>query len=144
MALVKIINTALGVATPSAAGTTVTTNVLRGLAKFQAIMFDIKIVGGTGGTLDVYLQKALDGNQTVWRDYVHFTQVAAGATAYYAASAVLSSSLAAVGDGSSPALAANSIAPGHPGDAVRLVFVAGTGTSAAGSVDLYVTGWNSH
>ncbi len=139
-------------ATPAAPGTALGSmangGAVSGLEMFDMLTFDVKIVGGTGGTTDVYLQKLIaDASGTnVWADFVHFTQVTTGATSVQTAAtqdnqqATPAANWGTDGSAGTPALAANSIAPGYPGSTLRLVAVAGTGTTVAGSVTLYITG----
>lgn len=116
------------------------------LEQYDAITVAAKIVGCTGGTLDVYLQRKLETD--VWVDFAHFPQVAAGATKYYQLSASLGATINEVGTGTdatpAPALAANTVVAGHPGTCLRVVCVTGAGVSVAGTVTLYVLGTNVH
>lgn len=129
-------------ATPASASTAVAAKVATGLDRFAYLMVDAELTGGTGGTLDVYLQRSVTKNDgtTVWYDWAHFTQVAAGVTARYSLTPTASGGPVTVGKDTTPALAAGSCVGGHPGEALRAVFVAGAGTSAAGSVVINVTG----
>lgn len=133
-------------ATPAAAGNAIVGTLL-GLSKYDWFQIDAKIVGGTGGTLDIYVQRKLATDN--WRDWSHFPQVAAGATKYYAANTQAANSIVEVGNwndaGNSGAsvLAANTIAGGHPGDAVRVFATAGAGTSVAGSVTLTIRAYKA-
>ncbi len=95
--------------------------------------------GATGGTLDIYLQTSPDAG-TTFVDYAHFTQFAASSAATKQAFSVsksaqgLSSSAPlTVGSATTPALAANTVVGGDRGDRIRVVFVAGSGTSAGAS-----------
>ncbi len=101
------------------------------------------LVGATGGTLDVYIQEGLpDGT---WYDVVHFPQLAAAAAAitYKGNISMLpqptSAAPTVVGTGLTPALAVNTIVQGTGFDRLRLLFVAGAGTSAGANVKVYAT-----
>jgi hypothetical protein len=87
------------------------------------------IQGGTGGVLDIYLQCSPDG--TNWYDWAHYAQQAAGASVtskiWVPGMTNLSTT---IGTGLTPALAADTMIGGHPGKAVRVVYVAGASTSA--------------
>jgi hypothetical protein len=95
------------------------------------------LVGATGGTLDVYVQNSPDGGLN-WYDVVHFPQIAAGAAlASYSApisTATATSVPTQVGKNLSPALAANKVVNGALTDRLRLVMVAGLGTTAGAQV----------
>lgn len=122
---------------PNAASTVAQTGI-NGLARFDAIAIEASLVGATGGTLDVYLQVSHDFNPVsalgTWVDYVHFTQLASGGGAVsYRVDPALTNSITTVGTGTTPALAAGVVAGGFWGDAMRVLFVAGGGTSAGTS-----------
>jgi hypothetical protein len=124
-------------ATTAAAATTVT-----GLDEFETFTVDAAITGGTGGTLDVYVQRKVG---TKWLDWIEFPQAADGATiAHYSVdSAAAQSSPTAVGVDAVPALAADTMTVQHPGREVRVVFVAGADTTAGASQTVWITGWRS-
>ena len=124
----------------TAAGTTI-----RGLAAFDMFMIDAALVGATGGTLDVYLQRniAQIADTAVWRDWLHFTQLASGAAAIkYSLSCGRNAvnTIVTVGEGTSVVLASGSFVGGHPGDSVRALYVAGASTSAGAAVAITITG----
>lgn len=122
----------------NAAGTTAATPVAStplGLSRFDAISIEATVQGATGGTLDIYLQVSHDFNPSDgsgnWFDYIHFAQLAAAASAVnYRVDPALTNSVTTVGKNLSPALAAGVCAGGYWGDAMRVVQVAGGGTSA--------------
>jgi hypothetical protein len=132
----------LGGTSPSSASTVVG-NTVGGLQKLASIRVDADLTGATGGTLDVYLQTSHDEGST-WRDYAHFAQVAAGAAvahfSFMAFRATGSSTIVATGSGTSPALAANAVLGGDFGDRMRVVYVAGAGTSAGAAQTITVSG----
>jgi len=106
-----------------------------------------RLAGATGGALDVYLQSEIyDG---VWVDWVHFKQVAAAAAAaYHSFDSMMAESATIVtggGNDSTPgvALAAGKMAFAHPGKRIRVVSVAGAGTSAGAAQALYLTKWRN-
>jgi hypothetical protein len=119
--------------TSPASATTVAQTPVTGLGPYRSMVVFANIQGGTGGTLDIYIQFSPDGG-TTWVDYAHFAQLAAGAAAITRAFAVSKSgqqtTLQTVGTGTSPALAASTIIGGDWGDRLRVVAVAGTSTSA--------------
>lgn len=125
---------------PATATTGVATITANGLDRFDWFTVDAVLTGGTGGTLDVYLQRDVAGT---WVDWIHFAQLSAGAAAIR--KTVDSKSAAAgpvtVGSGTSPALAAGSCSCCHPGEKVRVLFVAGASTSAGASQTITLTGF---
>lgn len=107
--------------------------------------------GATGGLLDVYIQSGTpDGN---WFDLIHFAQLAAGASqivyrtnisalALNASTGGTSSSAATpnvIGMNTTPALGAALAVQGQGFDRLRLLMVAGSGTSAGAAVKVYAT-----
>lgn len=137
-------------AAPSAAGVAAVGSVIRGLSKYDWFTIDASLVGGTGGTLDVYLQRKIEGVDQ-WRDWVRFPQLAAGAAAiHYSCHAGAQPGINAVGIGTGATPLAPSLGSstginlgGHPGDQVRMVCSAGASTSAGGTQIVYITGWQS-
>jgi hypothetical protein len=128
---------------PAAASTAVVGTDAFGLGGYPFVRIDAHLVGATGGTLDVYLQRKVAPN--VWIDWCHFAQLAAGASAVkysILADSGLSTTIttATGGNDAAPgvALAAATFVGGHPGDAIRCVCVAGAGTSAGAVVNIYV------
>lgn len=120
---------------PAAASTVVSTSFAKGGMLWQAdkLIVDAALIGGTGGTLDIYLQRKLGTNR--WVDWIHFPQLAAGATKKYSfAITGEGTTIVEVGGGTdvSPgvALAANTAVNVLPTGDVRMIFVAGAGTSA--------------
>jgi hypothetical protein len=121
---------------PSAAGTVVSSTLICGLHRYDHVCIDATLIGGTGGTLDVYIQRKLDND--VWQDWAHFPQLAAGTTKRYSASirgdGGGSTAFVEVGGGSDNvpgvSLAANTIVNTQPTEVMRVVFVAGAGTTA--------------
>lgn len=132
---------------PSSA-TTELSNPVYGLGGFDTIVVFAKLQGATGGTLDVYLQGSFDGGVT-WYEVAHFAQMAAAAAQKtYKVTFVLNSTITQVGEGTAGAagtavLAAGAVAPGHPGDAMRAVFVAGASTSAGAAQTINIFGTNT-
>lgn len=129
---------------PAAASTVVHTSVFKGslFRKAEFLVIDTLFAGATGGTLDVYLQKKTGSD--AWLDILHWPQIAAGATKKYTVSIDgRGTSIVEVGGGtdSSPgvALAANTVVNAIPGDDVRIIFVAGGGTSAGASQTITIT-----
>lgn len=127
---------------PSSATTAVGATV-GGMGKCDSLIIYANLTGATGGTLDVYLQVSPDGG-TTWVDYAHFTQIAAGAAAIHRVWTVTrraqQTSIVTVGTGTSPALAAHTIIGGEFGDRMRVVYVAGAGTSAGAAQVIKILG----
>jgi hypothetical protein len=130
-------------ATPSSPATAAySTTYFKGLSIFDRLVIQATITAGSGGTLDVYLQRKLAADSCA--DWIHFAQASAGATIRATATVNGEGSVVtAVGGGSDAApgvaLAAATVVNCIPGGDVRLVFVAGAGTSGAGSVTVSIT-----
>jgi hypothetical protein len=111
------------------------------LDDYEALLVTADLVGATGGTLDVYLQTSPDQGAN-WYDFAHFTPLAAAAPAVkYTLTASLYTQLPApvvVGKNLAPVLAANTFVNGAFTDRMRLVMVAGAGTSAGAAVKVSV------
>jgi hypothetical protein len=111
---------------------------------FAVIDILAQLKGATGGVLDVYIQVATATG--VWRDAAHFPQLASGAAAVNYQCCLTTRGQAAsdapvvVGTGTTPALAANTIAQGLGFDRARLVFVAGSGTTAGAAITVTLSG----
>jgi hypothetical protein len=134
--------------TSPATATTALGTVLSGLAEYDFIRVDALLVGATGGTLDVYLQRNIGPN--AWADWVHFAQLAAGAAATrFSLMASLANSTiittANAGTDAAPAvgLAAATFIGGHPGNTIRPVYVGGASTSAGAAATFYVYAWGN-
>lgn len=101
-----------------------------------------ELVGATGGTLDVYIQTLVNNNvgaAGTWYDWLHFPQLAGGATAIILAShqtkeTTNAAVLPTIGKNLVPALNGNQTIGGAWGEAFRLLYVAGAGTSAGAFV----------
>lgn len=108
----------------------------------EKLLVDAKLVGPTGGTLDVCLQRKIATDK--WRDWIRFPQVAAVTTKYYVVT-VNGDGTAIVECGNStdasPAMtiAVNTNTNIIPTGIVRIVCTTGAGTSAAGSVDVTIS-----
>ena len=132
----------------TSAGTTIL-QTAGGFSKWDFLVVDALLVGATGGTLDLYLQKKITySTDDVWLDWVHFAQLTDGAAAVRYTCASVENSTSIVTTGSTvlagtgtPALAAGAMTPGHPGDSLRLMGVAGSGTSAGAVIKVYITGF---
>jgi hypothetical protein len=132
---------------PASASTALGDSVV-GLLGYDRFSIEAVIIGGTGGTLDVYLQRQVTDN--VWADWLHFPQVAAAATKKYAVQCGRSNDVTireiATGTDAAhgtPVLAANTFIGGHPGNKIRAVYVAGSGTSVGAAQTIYITAWNA-
>jgi hypothetical protein len=105
--------------------------------------------GATGGTLDIYIQtlfKQLNTSPGMWVDVAHLPQqAAAGAlTGYTFALTRWSPTTAAIFTpvntvAGTPVLAVNTTVPGILGYQLRVVYVAGAGTSAGAAQTVLVT-----
>lgn len=142
---------------PAAASTALIAGMTEaGLARHSFVRIDAILLGGTGGTLDVYLQRKIvpvSGGTPTWIDWAHFPQIAAGAShkyTLYACQDFSSTSIVEVGqlsdDLSTGALflPVNTFTGGLPGDAIRAIAVAGAGTSAGAAQTIYLTGGELH
>lgn len=129
---------------PAAAGNAAG-DAIGGLHNFDFFMIDAALVGATGGTLDVYLQREVgDLGSGTWRDWLHFPQLAAGAAAvYYSLSTGADKTIVVVGNGGTPALAVNTFVGGHPGYQLRAYYVAGASTSAGAAVAINIMAWRN-
>lgn len=139
----------------AAAGTTVL-GLIEGISRFNTFSLDALLLGATGGTLDVYLQRLVDTN--VWLDWARFTQLASGGAAIdysiFFHPAASAPALTHVGQwgaaavGGTPAgtqvITAGTVVPCHPGDQLRVVGVAGSGTSAGANQSFYLTGYEEY
>lgn len=100
-----------------------------------------KLLGPTGGTLDVYVQDSID-NGVEWRDWAHFTQCVAATASKQHLCAALGNSNTVIGIGTAAApavaLAAASVRPGHPGPKFRVVYVTGTGVTVAAAQTIWL------
>lgn len=100
-----------------------------------------ELQGATGGTLDVYLQTSPDGGNN-WFDLAHFPQLASAAAAirYQAPVSLYTNSTVpvVVGKNLTPALAVNTVINGAYSNRMRIVMVAGTGTTAGAPVKITV------
>lgn len=130
-------------ATPASASSALVAGCIVGpsLNKYDWFEIDVVATGGTGGTLDVYLQRKLETD--VWVEFAHLPQVAAATTKYFSLKSQAGTAITEVGKfndaGSGTAvLAANSLVGGHFGDIFRVYVTAGAGTTVAGAVTLYV------
>ena len=106
-----------------------------------------QLVGATGGTLDLYLQTSPDAG-TTWFDYAHLAQLAAGAAASSVRFGVSRYAQAltpvVVGKNLTPALAAATVVGGPFGDRMRLVAVAGAGTTAGATITFQLRGQGTY
>lgn len=131
------------VTSPAAASTAVLATF--GVNPYQSLRIECDTVGATGGTLDIYFQVS-GGEGTVWSDYAHLAQIAGGASAAKVVFAVSragqQTTITAIGQGTSPALAANTVLGGDFGSQMRIVAVAGAGTSVGAALTFRIIGAN--
>lgn len=130
---------------PASAITTIVATVA-GLEKYDEIQIDAILLGATGGTLDVYLQRQIDPTiANAWVSFVHFTQLAAAATqkvysfSMKLGTAIIATDLTSDTATGTLALAAGAYVGGCWGDKVRLVAVGGTSTTAGAVQTVYIT-----
>ena len=116
---------------PAGASTSATTSAIKGFGRYKAITILADLLGGTGGTLDVIVEHSPDG--TDWYEYVHFTQLADGATIKtYSYAPGLNDTIVAVGKNltTTMILTSGNAAGGHWFDQMRIRYVTGSGNSA--------------
>lgn len=139
----------VSVTTPASASTVIQTTQFLKMAKFKEVEIIGDLVGATGGTLDVYLQCKINQAGTIkWVDWLHFAQLASGASAirYRVSTAQTAASATPVTVGlgtdasAGVALAAATFAGGPPTDTVRIVTVAGASTSAGAAIKITLVG----
>jgi hypothetical protein len=129
-----------------AASTTTIGPSVADLEHYDFLVIDAKVVGATGGTTDVYLQKLVATSPDVWIDWLHLPQVAAGATKVFnVASDYLADPYPALvgtgtDDAATPTLEAGVLAHGHPGCCLRLVTVTGSGVTASAVMSVWING----
>jgi hypothetical protein len=124
----SITGKALTATSPAAASTAASTAIVEGLGQYDAFVIDADLLGATGGSLDVILQRFAGG---LWRDWYRFPQLLAAAAAiHYTYVPALNDSLNTVGVTLTPVITANTAVGGHPGDRLRFLFIAGASTSA--------------
>lgn len=125
----------------ASASTTVIGTALLGLSEFDWFQISATLIGPTGGTVDVYLQRKIDTD--VWQDWVHFPQMAAGVTTRFSLSAQSTDDIVTVGGGDDAtpgvALGAGTNLGGHPCLGVRIVSVTGSGVSVGAVQTVYLT-----
>lgn len=132
------------VTSPAAASTVISTIWRGGMANSQAdaLLIDAALLGATGGTLNVYLQRKIAAD--TWRDWISFPQLAAGAAAIKYTLFVNGNqpTMVVVGGGTdaaaTPVLAANSFVNTIPFGDIRVVFVAGASTSAGAAQTIQI------
>lgn len=112
-----------------------------GLGNLESIKIVAELVGATGGTLDVYLQWS-PNEGTTWYDYTHYSQLAGGASAVIqtVSSDIATTAPVTIGKNTTPALAANTHVGGLWGDRIRVLCVAGSGTSVGAALSFTIYG----
>ncbi len=126
--------------TSPASAITATGDVLQGLGLYSWFTIDAALVGATGGTLDVYLQRKVGAT---WVDWYHFTQLTAGGAAVrytIDTRSVKSDGATTVGSGTTPAINQATLSCQHPGNEVRALYVAGVSTTLGAAVSITITG----
>lgn len=119
------------------------------MAKFRNVSIYADLAGATGGTLDVYLQCKIDQAGTVkWVDWIHFAQLASGASAIRHVKSTKDGPATAtpvtigIGTTASPgvALAAANFTGALQTDTIRVVMVSGASTSAGAAIKITLVG----
>lgn len=123
----------LGFTSPSTV-TTVAETTVTGLGIYRSMSCYASLQGGTGGTLDIYIQGTPDAG-TTWVDYAHYAQQAAGAGAnnnFFSVTRAqqVTTINTSIGTGTNPALAASTVLGGDWGSQLRTVAKTGSGTTA--------------
>jgi hypothetical protein len=116
------------------------------LDDYDSIEIEAELSGATGGSLDVYMQSSDDG--LIWYDTVHFTTIsAASALVIYRTAlsryATAFTAPTVIGKNLSPALSSGSAIQNGFGNHLRLVMVAGSGTTAGTPVLVRITGFRT-
>ncbi len=131
--------------TSPATAITAVGSVVSGLSDYPLLRVDAALVGATGGTLNVYLQRLIKPG--AWADWLAFTQLAAGAAAIRYSAIVghgLSTTITTSNRGSDGTpgvtLTAGTFLGGHPGNTVRAIYVGGASTSAGAAVVVDIVG----
>lgn len=129
---------------PASASTAAVGSPLHGMEQFDSIQIAAEVQGGTGGTLDLYVQASWDGG-TTWWDFAHLPQLAAGAAAIkymINAPGMGSATMTVIGKGTTPAMAVNTVSGGIGawGKSIRVLAVAGASTSAGAAQTFTVHG----
>ena len=124
---------------PAAASTVVTVGV-NGLSRVSALTIFAKVLGATGGLLDIYIQDSPDG--LIWYDFWHIPQIAIAAAAkrwaYCPAPNDCITEIGNVDAGTTPLLANGAVRGGKWHDRMRVTYVAGTSTSAGAVQDIRI------
>lgn len=128
------------VGTTVPAGTAPGAGLIVGVSQFTVAVVDAVLQGQTGGTLDVYIQSSLNAGQDGsgnWFDVVHYTQLAAAGAAVRwlltisrGYNRIVGAPSAANPADGTPTLAVNTMIADCLGNALRVVFVGGAGSSA--------------
>lgn len=132
---------------PAAASTTVVGYTLSvEIGTFTTCAGIADLTGGTGGTLDVYIQTAFRKvNATpIWADVAHFSQLTAGAavtrTAFtltrFNASVAMTTGLNTTNG--TPALPANTVVPGLLGYSLRIVYKTGASNTVGAAQSILI------
>lgn len=126
---------------PASASTAALGNPVK-VSYYEHIRVVAVLQGATGGTLDVYLQATWDN--TKWYDIAHFPQITAAAAqtirTLSMSRAAVNTTLTAIGQDLTPALAAGTYLSGDFGVSVRAVCVAGAGTSDGATQTIHILG----
>ena len=125
---------------PAAPGTFVAPTRFVNLLGFSGLKITGSLTGATGGTLDIFLQM-WDGER--WFDIAHFPQLAAALALAHHVFTIRRrgrNGIVVIGRDGVPALAAGTAVDGDFGDVIRLVFVAGAGTTLGALQELRLLG----
>jgi hypothetical protein len=114
---------------PASATTVASASTATGLCLYENLIWLCDVQGGTGGTLNIYVQDSCDGGST-WYDRIALPQLSAGAAVtYYRLHGALTGVISTVGKNLVPTLTAGTISGGYWGNQARVVYKAGSGTS---------------
>jgi hypothetical protein len=134
----------LSFTTAAAAGTEISTVTFKGeaLSRADLLVVDAVLLGPTGGTLDVYLQRRTGAND--WTDWAHFSQVASITASRQSFSiSGLAQDILALGGGTAGVpgvgLAVGKSSNVMPGDEVRAVFVSAGIVTAGAAQTITIT-----
>jgi hypothetical protein len=120
------------------------TKIADGLSDFVSIAAYITLRGGVGGILNLTLQGSFDGQR--WYDWFRTVDIPADAAAQtikvIATTEGTTTTVVGTGDAVSatPLLEKGSVVPGHPGEKLRVVFEAGSGTTVGALQEITIVG----
>lgn len=138
-----------GTSPAAASTTTVDATPATQIGMFSSCSFVATVQGGTGGTLDIFVQtwfRTKASSLGFWADAAHLTQLAAGGalntvaftlTRWSPSSAAITAALNTASG--TPALAAGTIVPGLLGGQLRIVYKTGAGNTVGAAQQILAT-----